>query len=102
LAAAWQSNKGVTSQAVRVEHIAQVVSNLTGIPVTELTEEERSKLLKMEERLHERVIGQDQAVAAVSDAVRLSRAGLSEGRRPIATLMFLGPTGVARPSSPRR
>jgi ATP-dependent Clp protease ATP-binding subunit ClpC len=96
MTATWQSNKGVTSQEVRIEHIAQVVSSITGIPVTELTEEERDKLLKMEERLHERVIGQDQAVTAVSDAVRLSRAGLSEGRRPIATLMFLGPTGVGK------
>ncbi|MDB5166680.1 MAG: ATPase with chaperone, ATP-binding subunit [Candidatus Saccharibacteria bacterium] len=96
LTATWQSNKGVTSQEVRVEHIAQVVSSITGIPVTELTEEERDKLLKMEERLHERVVGQDQAVVAVSDAIRLSRAGFSEGTRPIATLMFLGPTGVGK------
>jgi ATP-dependent Clp protease ATP-binding subunit ClpC len=96
MTAKWEANKGVTSQEVRVEHIAQVVSSITGIPVTELTEEERDRLLKMEERLHERVIGQDQAVAAVSDAIRLSRAGLSEGSRPIATLMFLGPTGVGK------
>jgi ATP-dependent Clp protease ATP-binding subunit ClpC len=94
--AKWQANRGITSQEVRVEHIAQVVSNITGIPVTELTEEEKEKLLKMEERLHARVIGQDQAVAAVSDAVRLSRAGLREGSRPIANFLFLGPTGVGK------
>lgn len=92
----WQSHRGATSQEVQVEHIAQVVSRLTGIPVAELTQEEKDKLLQMEERLHERVIGQHEAVKAVSDAVRMSRAGLTEGNRPIATLMFLGPTGVGK------
>ncbi|HEX4774889.1 MAG TPA: AAA family ATPase [Candidatus Saccharimonadales bacterium] len=92
----WHARKGVTSSEVLVEHIAQVVSSITGIPVSELTEEEKDKLLKMEERLHERVIGQDEAVEAVADAIRMSRAGLSEGNRPIATLMFLGPTGVGK------
>jgi ATP-dependent Clp protease ATP-binding subunit ClpC len=92
----WHTRKGVTSSEVLVEHIAQVVSSITGIPVRELTEEEKDKLLKMEERLHERVIGQDEAVEAVSDAIRMNRAGLSEGNRPIATLMFLGPTGVGK------
>lgn len=92
----WQSHRGATSQEVLVEHIAQVVSSLTGIPVAELTQEEKDKLLKMEERLHERVIGQHEAIKAVSDAVRMSRAGLTEGNRPIATLMFLGPTGVGK------
>ncbi|MDB5163909.1 MAG: ATPase with chaperone, ATP-binding subunit [Candidatus Saccharibacteria bacterium] len=92
----WHAHRGVTSQEVLVEHIAQVVSSITGIPVSELTEEERNKLLKLEERLHERVIGQAEAVEAVADAIRLSRAGLSEGNRPIATFMFLGPTGVGK------
>lgn len=96
LGAKWLSNRGATSQEVLVEHIAQVVSSLTGIPVAELTQEEKDKLLKMEERLHERVIGQNEAINAVSDAVRMSRAGLTEGNRPIATLMFLGPTGVGK------
>jgi ATP-dependent Clp protease ATP-binding subunit ClpC len=73
-----------------------VVSKLTGVPVNELTTEERQRLVKMEERLHKRVIGQDEAVKAVSDAVRLARAGLREGRRPIATFLFLGPTGVGK------
>lgn len=92
----WQTKRGVTSKSVLVEHVAQVVSSITGIPVTELTQEEKEKLLKLEQRLHERVIGQDEAVAAVADAVRMSRAGLTEGSRPIATLMFLGPTGVGK------
>ena len=92
----WQTQRGVTSKSVLVEHIAQVVSSLTGIPVAELTQEEKEKLLKLEQRLHERVIGQNEAVEAVADAVRMSRAGLTEGSRPIATLMFLGPTGVGK------
>ena len=64
--------------------------------MAELTAEEREKLVGMEQRLHERVIGQEEAVRAVSDAVRRSRAGLTEGGRPIATLLFLGPTGVGK------
>ena len=92
----WRRARGSGSAEVRTEHIAQVVSKLTGVPVTELTAEERERLVKMEERLHKRVIGQDEAVKAVSDAVRLARAGLREGRRPIATFLFLGPTGVGK------
>jgi len=92
----WYKERGTTSNEVRVEHVAQVVSNLTGIPVSELTEEERSRLLRLEKRLHERVIGQDEAVKAVADAIRASRAGLVEGKRPIATFLFLGPTGVGK------
>ncbi len=92
----WQTKRGVTSKSVLVEHIAQVVSSLTGIPIAELTQEEKEKLLKLENRLHERVIGQHEAVEAVADAVRMSRAGLTEGTRPIATLIFLGPTGVGK------
>jgi ATP-dependent Clp protease ATP-binding subunit ClpC len=75
--------------------VAQVVSRLTGIPVNELTVEEREKLLHLEQRLHERLVGQDEAVRAVADAVRLSRAGLREGK-PVATFLFLGPTGVGK------
>ena len=92
----WRRERGSGSAEVRTEHIAQVVSKLTGIPVTELTSEERERLTRMEERLHQRVIGQDEAVKAVSDAVRLARAGLREGSRPIATFLFLGPTGVGK------
>lgn len=88
--------RGVTTIDVTKEHIAQVVSKITGIPVTELTEEERKKLLQMEQRLHERVIGQEEAITAVSDAIRRSKAGLSTGSRPIASFLFLGPTGVGK------
>ena len=92
----WRKKKGVTSREVLAEHVAQIVANITGIPVSELTQEEKEKLLKMEERLHERVIGQEEAITAVSNAVRLNRAGLSEGSKPIATFLFLGPTGVGK------
>jgi ATP-dependent Clp protease ATP-binding subunit ClpC len=94
--AKWRKEKGVTTAEVRQPHIAEVVSKLTGIPVTELTQEEREKLLKMEEGLHERVVGQEEAVLAVADAIRRSRAGLTETKRPIATFLFLGPTGVGK------
>ncbi len=92
----WRRERGSGSAEVRVEHIAQVVSKLTGIPVTELTTEERERLTKLEERIHERLVGQEEAVRAVADAVRLARAGLREGRRPVATFLFLGPTGVGK------
>ena len=92
----WRHRRGSASAEVRTEHVAQVVSKLTGIPVTELTTEERQRLTKLEERLHQRLVGQDEAVRAVSDAVRLARAGLREGQRPVATFMFLGPTGVGK------
>jgi ATP-dependent Clp protease ATP-binding subunit ClpC len=92
----WRRERGSGTAEVRAEHVAQVVSKLTGIPVTELTTEERQRLVKLEERLHERVVGQDEAVKAVSDAVRLARAGLRERRRPVATFLFLGPTGVGK------
>ncbi|KAA8607949.1 ATP-dependent Clp protease ATP-binding subunit [Salipiger aestuarii] len=92
----WKRDRASASAEVRVDHIAQIVSKLTGIPVTELTSEEREKLLKLEDRLHERVIGQDEAIASVADAVRLARAGLREGSAPTATFLFLGPTGVGK------
>ena len=78
------------------EEIAEVVSAWTGIPVTRMMETERAKLLVMEERLHRRVIGQDEAVQAVSDAVRRSRSGLQDPQRPIGSFLFLGPTGVGK------
>lgn len=92
----WKSLIATGSREVAVEHVAEIVSNLSGVPLTTLTAEERQRLLQMEERLHERVIGQDEAIQAVSDAVRLARAGLREGKKPIATFMFLGPTGVGK------
>jgi ATP-dependent Clp protease ATP-binding subunit ClpC len=92
----WRKERGVTSSEVTVRHIAEVVSKLTGVPVTELTQEEKEKLLKLEQRLSERVIGQEEAITAVSNAVRISRAGFAEKNKPIATFMFLGPTGVGK------
>src|SRR6185369_1002714 len=76
--------------------IAEVVSRSTGIPVAQLTQEERERLLQLEQHLHERVIGQDDAVAAVAEAVRRSRAGLGDPDRPIGSFLFLGPTGVGK------
>ncbi|MDR3159681.1 MAG: ATP-dependent chaperone ClpB [Zoogloeaceae bacterium] len=78
------------------EEIAEVVSRATGIPVSRMMEGEREKLLKMEERLHRRVVGQDEAVRLVSDAIRRSRAGLSDPNRPYGSFLFLGPTGVGK------
>ncbi|HSI20972.1 MAG TPA: ATP-dependent Clp protease ATP-binding subunit [Verrucomicrobiae bacterium] len=92
----WRKEKGVASPEVTVRHIAEVVAKLTGVPVSELTEEEKERLTRLEERLKQRVIGQEEAITAVANAVRVSRAGLTEGKRPIATLMFLGPTGVGK------
>ncbi|POR53869.1 ATP-dependent Clp protease ATP-binding subunit ClpC [Paraburkholderia eburnea] len=96
LTEAWQRKTGSETLEVTVASIAEVVSRLTGIPVADLTQEERQKLLKMEDKLRERVVGQSDAVVAVSDAVRLSRAGLGQEHRPIATFLFLGPTGVGK------
>jgi ATP-dependent Clp protease ATP-binding subunit ClpB len=81
---------------VTEEDVAEVVAKWTGIPVSRLMEGEVQKLIQMEERLHERVIGQDEAIAAVSNALRRSRAGLSDPNRPIGSFLFLGPTGVGK------
>jgi len=81
---------------VSAEDIAEVVSRQTGIPVSQLTQEERDRLLKLEGQLHERVVGQEEAVEAVAKAVRRSRAGLSDPDRPIGSFLFLGPTGVGK------
>ena len=81
---------------VTAEDVAQVVSRQTGIPVAQLTEEERDRLLRLEDHLHERVIGQDEAVAAVAEAVREARAGLADPQRPTGSFLFLGPTGVGK------
>jgi ATP-dependent Clp protease ATP-binding subunit ClpC len=81
---------------VSAEDIAEVVSRQTGIPVSQLTQEERERLLKLEGQLHERVVGQEEAVEAVAEAVRRSRAGLSDPDRPIGSFLFLGPTGVGK------
>jgi len=83
-------------EEVTADDIAEVVSRWTGIPVTRMMQSEREKLLHLEEELHRRVIGQDEAIAAVSDAVRRSRAGLQDPKRPIASFIFLGTTGVGK------
>jgi len=88
--------KRLLRREVGPEEIAEVVSAWTGIPVTRLVETERAKLLVLEERLHQRVIGQDEAVEAVSNAVRRSRSGLQDPNRPIGSFIFLGPTGVGK------
>ncbi|MGX7076775.1 ATP-dependent chaperone ClpB [Globicatella sanguinis] len=86
----------LTQESVTDEEIAKVVGRLTGIPVTRLVEGEREKLLKLDETLHQRVIGQDEAVTKVSEAVLRSRAGLQNPNRPIGSFLFLGPTGVGK------
>ncbi len=83
-------------EEVDADDIARIVSAWTGVPVTRLLEGEQAKLIRMEEELHKRVVGQDEAVAAVSDAVRRARAGLKDPRRPIGSFIFLGPTGVGK------
>ncbi len=81
---------------VTAEDIAEVVSRRTGIPVSQLTEEERERLLRLEQTLHERVVGQEEAVSAVAEAIRRARAGLGDPRRPVGSFLFLGPTGVGK------
>ena len=88
--------KRLLSEMVTEEEIAEVVSAWTGVPVTRMMETERAKLIVMEERLHQRVVGQHDAIAAVSNAVRRSRSGLQDPNRPIGSFMFLGPTGVGK------
>ena len=96
LTAMHQAGGGLLREEVTAEEVAEVVAKWTGVPVTRLLEGEKSKLMKMEERLHERVVGQDEAILAVSDSVRRSRAGLSDPNRPIGSFLFLGPTGVGK------
>ena len=91
-----QKSGGLLKEEIGEEDIAETISSWTGIPVSNLMEGERKKLVSMEERLHQRVIGQEEAVSAVSDAVRRSRAGLQDPRRPIGSFLFLGPTGVGK------
>jgi ATP-dependent Clp protease ATP-binding subunit ClpB len=94
--AGLQSDRKMLKEEVDEEDVAEVISAWTGIPVTRLMQGEMAKLLRLEDELHRRVVGQDEAVAAVADAIRRSRAGLSEPGRPIGTFLFLGPTGVGK------
>ncbi|MER7420388.1 ATP-dependent Clp protease ATP-binding subunit [Micromonospora peucetia] len=93
-----RGDEGGSSQvpAVGPQEIAEVVSRATGIPVSQLTEEERDRLLRLEGQLHEKVVGQEDAVTAVAEAVRRSRAGLADPNRPMGSFLFLGPTGVGK------
>jgi ATP-dependent Clp protease ATP-binding subunit ClpC len=93
---AWRDKLGATVPDVTEEHIAEIISSWTGVPVSRLVEEETTKLLHMEEEIHKRLIGQDEAVKVISQAVRRARAGLKDARRPIGSFMFLGPTGVGK------
>jgi ATP-dependent Clp protease ATP-binding subunit ClpC len=92
----WKEKQGQENSEVTVEDVASVVASWTGIPVSKLAQTETDKLLNLEELLHSRVIGQDEAVVAISKAVRRARAGLKDPKRPIGSFIFLGPTGVGK------
>ena len=92
----WKEEQGSTESDVTEDDIAEVVAMWTGVPVAKIAQEETDKLLNMEELLHERVIGQDEAVVAISKAIRRARAGLKDPKRPIGSFIFLGPTGVGK------
>lgn len=92
----WKENRSTQRIVVTAEDIAEVVSELTGVPVVQLTEEESARLLRMEEELSSRLIGQDEAIGAVSRAIRRARSGLRDPKRPIGSFLFMGPTGVGK------
>ncbi len=92
----WHKSMSEMKGEVTAEEIAEIVADWTGIPVTQLTEEESQRLLRMEDVLHERIVGQDEAVTAVAKAIRRGRAGLKDPKRPTGSFIFLGPTGVGK------
>jgi len=92
----WKGEKQNSSPTINSEDIAEIVSGWTGVPVVKLTEQESEKLLKLEENLHKRIIGQNEAVSAISKAIRRARAGLNEPNKPIGSFIFVGPTGVGK------
>ncbi len=92
----WKGEKQTSSPTIGSNEIADIVSGWTGVPVVKLTEQESEKLLHLEENLHKRIIGQDEAVSAVAKAIRRARAGLNEPNRPIGSFIFVGPTGVGK------
>ncbi len=94
--AAWEERKNNSHDVVTEEDIAQIVASWTGVPVKKMTEDESQRLLHLEELLHKRVVGQDEAISAVSRALRRARAGLQDPKRPIGSFIFLGPTGVGK------
>jgi len=99
--AEWERTDHDGSMVVDADDIAALVASITGIPVARMMEGESEKLLHMEERLHERIIGQDRAIAALSDAIRRARAGLKDPKRPIGSFIFLGPTGTGKTETAR-
>ncbi len=96
LRADWEKNRAESGVTIGSEEVARIVASWTGIPVVKLTEEESTRLLHLEEELHKRVIGQDEAVSAVAKAIRRARAGLKDPNRPIGSFIFVGPTGVGK------
>jgi len=92
----WETKKGIAKSEVTEDDIAAIVASWTNIPVAKLAQEESERLLKLEETLHERVIGQEEAVSAVSRAIRRARSGLKDPKRPVGSFIFLGPTGVGK------
>ncbi len=92
----WEKNRGEARASIGSDDVAKIVSSWTGVPVVKLTEEESHKLMHLEEELHRRVIGQDEAVSAVSKAIRRARAGLKDPNKPIGSFIFVGPTGVGK------
>ena len=92
----WEQNRGEARATIGSDDVAKIVSSWTGVPVVKLTEEESHKLMHLEEELHKRVIGQDEAVSAVSKAIRRARAGLKDPNKPIGSFIFVGPTGVGK------
>lgn len=93
---AWKKSRGTGTPTLGVEEIAEVISNMTGIPANKMKIEEKKMLLDLEKMIHSRVVGQDRAVEAISEAIRRSRMGLADENRPIASFFFLGPTGVGK------
>ena len=92
----WMKKRGTGSPTLTVDDISEVISRISNVPISELKKEEKHKLVKLEEELHQRIIGQDEAVEAVSNAIRRARVGLKDPNRPIASFLFLGPTGVGK------
>ena len=91
-----QGDKAMIDEEVGADDIAEVVARWTGIPVSKMMQSERTKLLNLEEELHKRVVGQDEAISAIADAIRRSRAGLQDMKRPIGSFIFMGTTGVGK------
>src|SRR4030067_1101843 len=92
----WETRRMVSKVEVTEEDIAEIVSSWTGIPIFSLKEGEAQKLLRMEEELHKRIIGQDEPIISISKAIRRARAGMKSPKRPIGSFIFLGPTGVGK------